>query len=258
MSRGEGLGCILGIGPHPDDVELCCGGTLLRAREIGYRTAVVDLTQGELGSNGSAEERAKESEVAAAILGVDVRLNCQLPDGHIDRNSTLQRKALVEAIRSIRPDLVLLPHGIDDHPDHVEACHLGEYAIYLSGLSRYPAGGEAHRTPWVAFYPARSTFDPQYVVEISSVMEKKMEAVRAHRSQFSRRGMPDVRETPINSPDFFGRIEKRARRFGRAAGVTLGEGFISRRPLDLGGELGSLFIATEDSGSTPKQTVWLD
>jgi bacillithiol biosynthesis deacetylase BshB1 len=245
---------ILAVGPHPDDVELGCGGTLILAARAGLEGYVLDLTRGELGSNGTPEERQRESAQAARILGVRERINAGLPDGFLDRNDSSQRATLVEIVRRVRPHLVLLPYLVDDHPDHVEGSHLVSYALYLAGLARYPAGGEPWRADAVAYYPARTLFEPTHVVDVSGVREEKMEAVSAHRTQFLRGGRT-TRETPINDPAFFDALARRSKRLGSLVGRPDGEAFLFR---GAPGEpvLDGLFIAVEGAEGEHAGEAW--
>jgi bacillithiol biosynthesis deacetylase BshB1 len=135
---------ILAIAAHRDDVELTCAGTLLRARDGGYRTAILDLTAGETATRGSADLRAREAAEAAKILGVAERRNAGLPDAHL-QNDDAARRVVVEHIRHFAPRVVILPFSVGRHPDHRIASELGRDACYLAGLARYPAPGTPHR-----------------------------------------------------------------------------------------------------------------
>jgi bacillithiol biosynthesis deacetylase BshB1 len=176
---------ILAIAAHRDDVELTCGGTLIRAADQGYRTAILDLTAGEAGTQGSAEVRAREAEAAARILGVAQRRNAGLPDAHLV-NSDAARRVVVEQLRDLAPRVVILPYPIGRHPDHRVASELGRDACYLAGLAKYDAAGAPHR-PFKVLYALAYREDPikpTFVVDISEQFERKLAAIRCYASQF--------------------------------------------------------------------------
>jgi N-acetylglucosamine malate deacetylase 1 len=176
---------LLAIGAHRDDVELTCAGTLIKMAKRGYRTGIVDLTAGEMGTRGSAEIRAEEAARAGAVIGVSVRLNAQLPDASIT-NTDETRRTLVGLIRSLRPRTIILPFPVGRHPDHRIASELGRDASYLAGLAKYPAQGEAHRPEKVMFAQSyrEDPVKPTFVVDISEEFETKMQAIRCYASQF--------------------------------------------------------------------------
>jgi bacillithiol biosynthesis deacetylase BshB1 len=227
---------VLAFAPHPDDLELGCGGTLIGLLERGYRVGLVDLTRGERGTRGTPEIRAAEAEEGRRILGADFRHNLGLPDLGVDSRSPAQLRTVVEKIRRYRPRLVFICSEKDRHPDHVEAAHLVERAVYVSGLVAFEADGAAWRPNRLAFYMGRLDFEPRFIVDISGVFEQKMRAAAAFRSQFFREtGDPLV--TPISEPGFFDRLKSRYRHFGSRIGVEFGEPFDMREPLgiDAGG-----------------------
>lgn len=176
---------LLAIAPHPDDAELLCGGTLLRAADLGRKTAILDLTAGELGSRGTPETRRAEAEQAAVVLGLRERRNLGLPDARI-QNDEATRGRLVEALRELRPRTVILPYFEGRHPDHRVAAQLGYDTCYLAGLKNYPAAGEPHRPAkvlWTLAYREHA-IKPSFVVDTSAVFERKLEAIRCYASQF--------------------------------------------------------------------------
>jgi bacillithiol biosynthesis deacetylase BshB1 len=176
---------LLAIAAHRDDVELTCGGLLLKALDQGYSTAILDLTAGETGTRGSAELRAREAAAAARILGVSERRNAGLPDAHL-ANDEPTRKVLVEAIRELEPRVVVLPFAVGRHPDHRIASEVGRDACYLAGLSKYPASGTPHR-PFKILYSLSYREDPvkpTFLVDISAQFERKLEAIKCYASQF--------------------------------------------------------------------------
>lgn len=225
---------VLAFGAHPDDVELTCAGTLIKLGRRGYRTGVVALTAGELGTRGTAEIRARESAEAARIMGVSERQTLGLPDG--DLNVTPERKHLViEVIRAFRPRIVLAPYWEDRHPDHANGGRLVLESCFFAGLKKIDTGQEAFRPNRVLFYPSRYEFRPSFIVDISDSHEQKLEAIRAYRSQFHRAG-EDVRDeetTNISRPGFLDAIVARARQYGSYIGVDFGEPFLVREPLRL-------------------------
>jgi len=176
---------LLAIAAHRDDVELTCGGTLVKAARAGHRTGILDLTQGEAGTRGDAATRASEAGRAAKVLGVAVRLNAELRDAHLS-NDEPSRHRVVELIRMTRPRVVILPFPVGRHPDHRVAAELGRDACYLAGLARYDAAGDPHR-PFKVLYALAYREDPvkpSFVVDISECFDAKLEAVRCYASQF--------------------------------------------------------------------------
>lgn len=221
---------VLAFAPHPDDLELGCGGTLILLAREGYRVGLVDLTRGEMATRGTPEIRAREAEEGRQVLGAAFRENLELPDLGLDAHTPGQLKAIVEAIRRHRPRLVFICSERDRHPDHVEAAHLVERACYVAGLAEYPAAGAPFRPGRLLFYMGRLDFEPKVIVDITPVFERKMRAAAAFRSQFFR-DPGDPRVTPISEPGFFDRVTARFRHFGARIGVTFGEPFDLREPL---------------------------
>jgi len=178
---------ILAIAAHRDDVELTCGGTLAKAARAGHRVGILDLTQGETGTRGSAELRAAEAERAAQTLGVTVRLNAGLPDAHL-ANDEPSRERMVRFVRELRPRVVILPFPVGRHPDHRVASELGRDACYLAGLAKYaPSPGVEPYRPFKLLFALAYREDPvkpSFVVDISDSFEAKMAAIRCYASQF--------------------------------------------------------------------------
>lgn len=216
------------FGAHPDDVELTSGGLAAQLAAHGHAVGIVDLTRGELASRGTVEVRALEAEQAAKALGVARRINLGLPDGGIDRRDPAQLRAVVECLREHRPGLVVAPDRHDEHPDHVEASHLIASACYLSGLARFEARGERFRPARLLFALFRSATEPQLVVDISAVWERRMAALRSHQSQLDPAAGP---ATYLTHEGFIASVEARARAFGALAGVAFAEGYRVRGPL---------------------------
>lgn len=223
---------LLAIGAHPDDVEISCGGILALAAAQGFRVGIVDLTRGELATNGDPQTRAREAEDAARILGVAVRRNAELPDGAIQAGEAAQEVRLVALLRELRPTLVLSHYPQDRHPDHVEASRLVDRAIYHAGLRRYDAPGDPFRPEARWHFASRVGFQPSVVVDIAPAWKRKRDAILAHASQVLHGG-PDARATALNDPDFLERIEARARHYGGMIGARYGEPLTSPEPLGL-------------------------
>ncbi|MEJ2186264.1 MAG: bacillithiol biosynthesis deacetylase BshB1 [Gemmatimonadota bacterium] len=176
---------LLAVVAHPDDAELLCGGTLLRAADQGYRTGVLDLTGGESGTRGSAEKRAAEAAQAASILGLAVRRNAGLPDSALE-NTPATRAIVAAHLRELEPRTVILHWPVGRHPDHRVASQLGYDACFLAGLRNADIPGDPHR-PHKVLYAAAYREDagqPRFVVDITDQMDRKLEAMFAFRSQF--------------------------------------------------------------------------
>ena len=221
---------ILAIGAHPDDVEISCGGTLALAVRQGFQALVLDLTKGELSTNGTVEERAKEAADAARALGIAERQNAGLPDGGIDSHDAEQIRRVVRILRALRPSVLFTHAPRDRHPDHVQASHLADRAWYLAGLRQYDGEeGTPHRADGRYHFISRITLEPTFVVDITPVWEEKKRGILAHGSQVGR-AQGSV-STPLNVPDFMERIEARARHFGSQIGVRYGEPFRATEPI---------------------------
>src|SRR5262245_53337003 len=205
---------VLAIGAHPDDVELCVGGTLDKLGTIGYKTGILDLTRGEAGTRGTPEMRVIESTRAALILGLSVRENLDLGDAHIWVNEE-SRVKLVRAIRRLRPRVVATHFWEDPHPDHAHAAQLVRESAHLAGLVKYDAeaGMERWRPSCVIHFLFPRTIPPSFIVDISEDFERKWEAIRAHASQFFNQNSKEL-ETRISTEAFLREIEARDRYFG--------------------------------------------
>ncbi len=223
---------ILAIGSHPDDVELGCGATVAKEAARGKKVGIIDLTRGELGTRGSAAIRDKEAKASAEILGVAFRENMGFADGFFvnDKQHQLQ---LIEKIRQYQPDIVLC-NAIDDrHIDHGKGSQLVSDACFLSGLlkieTQLEGEQQAHWRPkHVYHYIQWKTITPDFVVDVSGYMEKKLEAILAYSSQFYDPGSKEA-ETPITSKNFLESITYRAQDLGRLVGVEYAEGFTTER-----------------------------
>ncbi|MDH3289484.1 MAG: bacillithiol biosynthesis deacetylase BshB1 [Gemmatimonadota bacterium] len=217
---------LLAIGAHPDDVELTCGGTLVKAARQGYRTAIVDMTGGETGTHGSQSVRASEADAAASVLGATIRLNAGLPDAGL-HNTDETRRVVVELIRRIRPLVVVLPYPIGRHPDHRIASELCRDASYLAGLANYPAAGEAHRPEKILYTLAyrEDAVKPAFVVDISDEFETKLEAIRCYGSQFD--GRMAAGEIFPAGGDVYENVRMHCARYGSLIRVAYGEPYLT-------------------------------
>jgi bacillithiol biosynthesis deacetylase BshB1 len=218
---------ILVLAAHPDDAELGCGGTILKHVSMGHKVGVVDFTRGELGTRGTPESRNQEATDSAKILGLSVRENLGLPDGFF-KNDKEHQLEVVKAIRRHRPDIVLANARYDRHPDHGRASDLAFEACFLSGLTKVATGQDAWRPKAVYHYIQSQMITPDFVVDVSDFWEKKMDAIRAFRTQFYD---PNSKEpdTFISSPAFMKLVESRGHEFGHSIGVKYGEGYTVRR-----------------------------
>jgi bacillithiol biosynthesis deacetylase BshB1 len=227
---------ILVFGAHPDDVELSAGATVAKEVALGKKVGIIDLTRGELGTRGSAEIRDKEAAEAAKILGLAVRENMEFADGFF-RNDTEHQIALVKMIRKYRPDIVLCNAVEDRHIDHARGSNLVSDACFLSGLVKIDTqmeGEDIWQEPWrpkqVYHYIQWKNLKPDFVVDVSGYMDKKIAAVSAYASQFYDPGNNSP-NTPISSRNFRESIEYRAKDLGRLVGVDFAEGFTAERHL---------------------------
>jgi len=227
---------VVAFGPHPDDIELLVGGTLLRLAALGYRTAIVDLTAGEMGTRGTRETRQAEAREAAKHLGVSTRQCLDLGDGRLTPDWSSKRK-VVEAIRELRPRLVFTNYWENNHPDHANSGPLVAEAAYLAGLSKIDAGGEPHRPHRVIYYFVPHRVAPSFIVDISDYYEKKVKAIESYRSQFHDPSSNEP-ETTISHPDFLGRIEGIHRYYGALIDVKYGEAFYVREALKVDDPIG--------------------
>jgi bacillithiol biosynthesis deacetylase BshB1 len=217
---------LLAIAAHRDDVELTCAGTLLKAVDKGYRTAILDLTAGESGTRGTAELRGQEAERAAAILGVTERRNAGLPDAHLE-NTEATRRLVVEAIRHFAPRVVILPFSVGRHPDHRIASELGRDACFLAGLDKYPGDGAPHR-PFKVLYALSYREDPvkpTFVVDISAQFERKLAAIRCYASQFDT--AISAGEIFPTGQDLYSRVETQNAHYGSLIRAPYGEPFFT-------------------------------
>lgn len=243
MSESYGLD-LLAFGPHPDDVELFCGGLLARMAGQGYRTGIVDLTRGEKSSRGTPETRARETEAASRELGLSLRENLGLPDGWVspwsgfdaaepERTRTSAVARVVEVLRRLRPELVVVPWEEERHPDHEAASALVTRALFFAGVRKFETEppGEPFTPRQVLYYPLRHLAEPSFVVDVSAVYERKRAAVRCYASQVQPR--PDAPPTLVGSPLSLSSLEARDAFYGAQVGVAHGEPYVVRETLGL-------------------------
>ena len=217
---------LLVFGPHPDDLEIGLGGSIAKHVALGHRVGLCDLTRGELGTNGTPEERLTEGEAARAVLGADWRENLGLADGDIGGDRSHLR-TLVELIRRARPKTIAVPYERDRHPDHVAASRLLTRAAFQSGLARYAAAGEKWRADWLLYYFINDSTRPSFVVDVSAHYATKRSALACHRSQFAPPST-GAAATRLNTPRFQQLIESRDAQFGALVGVEFAEGVVVR------------------------------
>lgn len=223
---------VLAIGVHPDDVELGCSGTILVALNEGKKVGIVDLTRGELGTRGSAEIRKTEATNAAKVLGVQVRENVGLADGFFLNDEAHQRKVIM-MIRKYQPEIIICNAPEDRHPDHGRSAKLVSDAAFLSGLRKIETEldgvqQEAWRPKYVFHYLQDRFLQPDFVVDISEHMDKKIESVLCYTTQFFNPELNEP-ETYISSPEFLETVKARAMMLGKRIGVKYAEGYISEK-----------------------------
>ncbi len=224
---------VLAIFAHPDDAELHIGGTLLKLKSFGLRTGVLDVTRGEMGTRGTVEIRQREADDAAKILQLDVRENLDLPDGHVLLTEETRRK-LVRVLRSLIPKVIFTHQLNDPHPDHDHIANLVREASRLASLQKYDGGfGQARITaPIVAHSIFSRLIVPSFIVDVSEFAAGKMEAIKAHKSQFYDANSMEP-ETMLTSKRFLSEIEAKLTYFGSLIGVEAGEPFYVREALNV-------------------------
>lgn len=226
---------ILAFGAHPDDIELSAGGTILKHIDLGYKVGAIDLTLGELGTNGNSSTRMKEAKKASEIMGLEIRENLQLPDGFFNISESNLLK-VIHIIRKYKPDLIICNSISDRHPDHKRGGDLVSRASFLSGLIKIGTQKEdgTLQEPWrpksVYRYIQDNWITPDFVIDISDYYETKMKAVMAYETQFFNNKSESI-STPISSPEFLEHLKGRASNLGRIIKSKYGEGFTVERSL---------------------------
>lgn len=224
---------LLAIAAHPDDVELTCGGTLLKAAEHGYKTGILDLTAGEMGTRGTPETRVKESAAAARILRVAHRENLRLPDAHLEVNDKY-KLALARRIRALQPRTVILPYWEGRHPDHYTAARLGYEGCFLAGLKQLPIEGEPFR-PFKILYSTvyYREVRPTFVVDITRHFERRYRAILAYNSQFRPKTKDKKSKVDIPLDRLHHEVNLIARYYGNMAGVEYAEPFLVKEVMQV-------------------------
>jgi bacillithiol biosynthesis deacetylase BshB1 len=224
---------LLAIAAHPDDVELTCGGTLIKMVRRGYSVGILDLTAGEMGTRGSADTRRKEAAAAARILGVTHRENLGLPDAHLELHMEY-KLAIARRIRDLRPRTVILPYWEGRHPDHYTASRLGYEGCFLAGLKRLDLDGEAHR-PFKVLYS--TTYDrtvrPSFVVDISREFSRRTQAILAYGSQFRPKGRERRSKVYLPLDRLVHEVHLVARFYGEMVGVEHAEPFLAKEVMQV-------------------------
>jgi len=219
---------ILAIAAHPDDVEQTCGGTLIKMAEKGYRTGVLDLTAGDMGTRGTPEQRLAEAAEAAKILLVSHRENLHFPDARLE-NTISARMTLAVKIREMRPRLVVLPYWEGRHPDHYRASELGYEACFLAGLKKLDEYSEPHRPYKILYSSIYANVTPSFVVDISAHFERRMAALLSYRSQYG--GGSEGGELFPQEQEIRERLGAVARFYGNLVGVKYGEPFVVKETM---------------------------
>jgi N-acetylglucosamine malate deacetylase 1 len=219
---------ILAIAAHPDDVEQTCGGTLIRMAAQGYRTGVLDLTAGDMGSRGTPEIRLKEAEAAACELRLSWRGNLRLPDARLENTITV-RMTLAMEIRNLRPRVVILPYWEARHPDHYRTSEIAFEACFLAGLKKLDEESEPHRPHKVLYSSLYANVTPSFVVDISDHFERRMSALFCYQSQYGQSS--EVNELFPDSQEIRERLGSIARFYGNLIGVKYGEPFVVKEML---------------------------
>lgn len=225
---------VLAVSPHPDDVELHCGGLMIRFADLGYATGIVDMSRGEKGTRGTVDGRKREAAAAAEVLGLSERLNLGLPDARIGASET-HRDALLDAIRRFQPEMLLVPHEAVRHPDHGATARLAKDAAFLAGLEKIETDRPAFRPRQLVFYLTHHAYRdprPSFIVDITSTYSRKVGAIKAHRSQFHDADSTEP-ETYISRPEFLEEVEAQNRYYGSLIGARYGEPFVVREYLSI-------------------------
>jgi len=220
---------ILVFGAHPDDVELGCGGTILKHVKQGYKVGILDLTRGELGTRGTEETRSNETENSTKILGVSLRDNMGFKDGFF-QNDESHKMELIKKIRQYKPDIVIANAPSDRHPDHGRSSDLTIDSCFLSGLEKIETGQDVWRPKHIYHYIQFNTILPDFVVDITDEMEQKIESILCYKTQFYNPESEET-ETIISSKDFLESVKYRAKDLGRQSDCKYAEGFITNQTL---------------------------
>jgi bacillithiol biosynthesis deacetylase BshB1 len=227
---------ILAIAAHPDDIELCCAGTLLRHMAMGRKVGIIDLTSGELGTRGSGALRLEEAQASAKVLGIDVRENLMLPDGFFENNRESQL-IVARAIRKYQPEIIITNAVHDRHPDHAKGAKLVTDACFFAGLPKVETELDGiQQSVWRPKQTYHIIQDyrltPDFCVDVTPYMEQRMESIKCYSSQFYDPTSVEP-ESPLTDSHFFDLILGIARTYGRMIGVEFGEGFTVQRQIGI-------------------------
>lgn len=224
---------ILVIAAHPDDAELGCGGTIVKHTALGMKVGILDLTRGELGTRGTAQTRDEEARTASKIMGISIRENLHLADGFF-QNDKESQLVIIRKIRQYQPDIILANATSDRHPDHGKAAELAYDSAFLAGLTKIETidsdgqSQSAWRPKHVYHYIQSAFIQPDFIIDVTNEWDKKMEAIKAYRSQFFDPNSSEP-QTFISRPEFLNFLDARAIELGNIAGVKYAEGFTSHR-----------------------------
>jgi bacillithiol biosynthesis deacetylase BshB1 len=221
---------VLAIAAHPDDVEQTCGGTLIRNAEQGYRTGVLDLTAGDMGSRGTPEIRMREAESAARHLLLSWRQNLRWPDARLE-NTVSARMTLSGVIRRLKPRVVILPYWTGRHPDHYRACEIGYEACFLAGLRRLEEDIPPHRPFKILYSSIYANVTPSFVVDISRQFDRRMAALLSYKSQYGEAA--EAGELFPSHKEVEERLAGVARFYGNLIGVQYGEPFVVKEAIEV-------------------------
>lgn len=218
---------VLAIAAHPDDVELTCGGTLLKMANKGYKTGMLDLTAGEMGTRGTPETRAKEAAKAAKLLKASWRGTLGVPDSDV-QPTRAHKLQLAARIRELRPHTVIIPYWEARHPDHYHASTLAYEGCFLAGLKQLPLDGEPWRPFKILYASSFEGMPPSFVVDITKEYETRHKAILAYRSQFRPAKSERKQRVFLAIDQLDSRMELMARHYGQMIGVTYGEPFLQK------------------------------
>ena len=224
---------VLVMAAHRDDIEIPCGGTVIKLVDLGYKVGIVDLTEGEMGTRGSAHEREKEANCAAEVMGIHLRDNLKLPDARVELDWKTKMK-VVEKLRKYKPHLLIIPYWEQRHPDHASCSYLGWDASFLAGLKRITdVPGEPHR-PFKIIYSSVSLIDrkPSFIVDITGQFDRKIKAVKCYTSQFLDRP-PEGKEIFPPARDIYEFMEARARHYGYLISKKYGEPYVLKETMEV-------------------------
>ncbi|MBI5207580.1 MAG: bacillithiol biosynthesis deacetylase BshB1 [Candidatus Firestonebacteria bacterium] len=221
---------VLAIGAHRDDIELSCGGTIIKLVDQGYNVGILDLTRGEAGTRGSARQREKEANNAAKCMGIKVRENLGLPDAWVT-NTKITKMKLIKILRKYQAETVIIPFWQDRHPDHYNTSILSYEACFLSGLEKIKIHGKAYRPKNIIYYLAFKGIDPSFIVDITDQFKRKIEAIKCYKSQFT----DSIKGEKIfwSNKDIFEFQESHARICGALIGKKYGEAFLLKKPQEI-------------------------